>query len=63
MIDPKGADFPKYRGATVVTPNVKEAEAVLGVELRTERAIADAGRSLQKMLDGGSVLLTRGSLE
>ena len=45
----------------MVTPNLKEAEAVLGVELRTERAITDAGRSLQKVLDGGSVLLTRGA--
>ena len=61
VIDPKSADFSKYRGATVVTPNLKEAEAVLGVELRTEPTIVDAGRSLQKMLDGGSVLLTRGA--
>jgi len=60
-VDPKGTDFSKYRGATVVTPNVKEAEAILGVELRGEQAIADAGRSLGEMLDGGNVLLTRGA--
>ena len=61
VIDPKGTDFSKYRGATVVTPNVKEAEAILGVELRGEQAIVDAGRSLGEMLDGGNVLLTRGA--
>jgi D-beta-D-heptose 7-phosphate kinase/D-beta-D-heptose 1-phosphate adenosyltransferase len=60
-VDPKGTDFSKYRGATVVTPNMKEAEAILGVELRGERAIVDGGRSLEELLDGGSVLLTRGA--
>ena len=61
VIDPKGTDFSKYRGAAVVTPNVKEAEAILGVELRGEQAILDAGPSLAEMLGGGSVLLTRGA--
>ncbi len=61
VVDPKGTDFSKYRGATVVTPNIKEAEEILGIELRGEQAIADAGRSLGEMLDGGNVLLTRGA--
>ena len=61
VVDPKGTNFSKYRGATVVTPNVREAEAILGVELRGGQAIVDAGRSLGELLDGGSVLLTRGA--
>jgi len=30
LVDPKGNDFEKYRGATVITPNVAEFEAVVG---------------------------------
>lgn len=30
LVDPKGADFTRYRGATLVTPNKKEAETALG---------------------------------
>ncbi|MCA9003550.1 MAG: bifunctional heptose 7-phosphate kinase/heptose 1-phosphate adenyltransferase, partial [Planctomycetes bacterium] len=30
LVDPKGSDFTKYRGATLVTPNRKEAELALG---------------------------------
>ncbi|MEO0662233.1 MAG: D-glycero-beta-D-manno-heptose 1-phosphate adenylyltransferase, partial [Planctomycetota bacterium] len=30
LVDPKGSDFAKYRGATLVTPNRKEAEGALG---------------------------------
>ena len=30
IVDPKGADFTKYRGATQITPNLTEIEAVVG---------------------------------
>jgi len=30
LVDPKGADFDKYAGATLVTPNLAEFEAVVG---------------------------------
>ena len=30
LVDPKGSDFTRYRGATLVTPNRKEAEEALG---------------------------------
>lgn len=31
LVDPKGSDFAKYRGAWLVTPNLSEFEAVAGV--------------------------------
>lgn len=31
LVDPKGDDFDKYRGATLLTPNLAEFEAVAGV--------------------------------
>ena len=30
FVDPKGCDFEKYRGATLLTPNLSEFEAVVG---------------------------------
>jgi D-beta-D-heptose 7-phosphate kinase/D-beta-D-heptose 1-phosphate adenosyltransferase len=30
LVDPKGADFRRYRGATLITPNKREAESALG---------------------------------
>ena len=30
LIDPKGTDFEKYSGATLLTPNMSEFEAVVG---------------------------------
>ncbi|MDH5630647.1 MAG: PfkB family carbohydrate kinase, partial [Gammaproteobacteria bacterium] len=30
LVDPKGSDFSRYRGATLVTPNLKEFEEVVG---------------------------------
>lgn len=33
VVDPKGFDFSKYQGATVVTPNIRDAEGVLRVKL------------------------------
>lgn len=30
LVDPKGSDFERYKGATVVTPNLSEFEAVVG---------------------------------
>lgn len=30
LVDPKGADFSRYRGATLLTPNLKEFETVVG---------------------------------
>ncbi len=30
LIDPKGTDFERYRGATLLTPNLSEFEAVAG---------------------------------
>ncbi len=36
-VDPKGSDFSKYRGASVITPNQKEAEEVCGFSIADEK--------------------------
>ena len=60
VVDPKSSDMRRYAGATVVTPNAKEAQAATGID-PTEHD-ADAARAGQRMrLDGAlhAVLVTR----
>jgi len=61
VVDPKGVDFPRYLGATVVTPNVSEAAAALGCEPRSTMDIERLGHELVEKLEGTPVLITRGS--
>lgn len=60
VVDPKGSDFAKYAGATVVTPNIRETEAATGREIADEAALADAARRLYDVV-GASLLVTRGA--
>ncbi len=62
IVDPKGTDYRKYRGATVVKPNQLETGKVLNRELRTTAEVEQAGRELLEFLGAGSsVLVTRGA--
>ena len=59
IVDPKGTDFGRYRGATVMTPNLAELEAVVGV-LDSESALETAGQALIAELQLAALLVTRG---
>ncbi len=61
IIDPKGNNYEKYKGATIITPNVMEAEMVLNREISSESDIQEAGKSLNQLINGKAILLTRGS--
>ncbi len=62
IVDPKGTDYRKYRGATVVKPNQLETGKVFNRELRTTAEVERAGRELLQFLGAGSsVLVTRGA--
>jgi D-beta-D-heptose 7-phosphate kinase/D-beta-D-heptose 1-phosphate adenosyltransferase len=61
VVDPKGTDYGKYRGATVLKPNQHEAGKALNRELRDEEGVREAGRRLLEMVGGGAVLITRGA--
>jgi len=60
LVDPKGSDFSRYRGATLVTPNRKEAEAAVGRELTGLSALATAGDELIAAADLDAVVITLG---
>lgn len=58
VIDPKGADFTRYRGATLLTPNVPEIEAVVG-PCPDERILLEKGARLLNDLQLQALLITR----
>lgn len=58
LVDPKGNDFERYRGATIITPNRKEFEAVVG-KCRTEEELINKGEQLIIDLDLTALLVTR----
>jgi len=58
LVDPKGTDFKKYRGATVITPNQTEFEAVAGPCESDDELVARA-RAMLDELDLEALLVTR----
>ncbi len=58
LVDPKGSDFSKYRGASVITPNQSEFEAVVGA-CATDEELVSRARSLLEQLDLEALLVTR----
>ena len=61
LVDPKGRDFRRYRGADVVTPNERELAAAAGMASRSESEVTAAGRHIVQDCDITSVLVTRSS--
>jgi len=60
VVDPKGADYHRYAGATVVTPNRKElSEATAGHATDSESSVDAAARLLIGACGLGAVLATR----
>ena len=59
LVDPKGTDFKRYRGAHALTPNRSEFEAVVGV-CQTEADVLRRGAELRAELELELLLVTRG---
>ena len=58
LVDPKGADFERYRGATLMTPNLSELEAVVG-PCDTDEALVEKAGNLRASLELDAILVTR----
>lgn len=59
LVDPKGTDFARYRGATLLTPNLHEFEAVVGACAHESELVAK-GTELMNELALEALLVTRG---
>jgi len=58
LVDPKGEDYSRYRGATLVTPNRAELRAVTG-GWSSEQSLTAKAQALRQRLGLGAVLVTR----
>ena len=58
MVDPKGSDFTRYKGATLITPNLSEFEAVVGT-CHSDDELVTKGMHLLDELDLDALLVTR----
>ena len=58
LVDPKGEDYTRYRGATLITPNRMEFRQVAG-SWKSEAELTRKAQGLAKRLGIGALLLTR----
>ncbi len=58
IIDPKGQDYSRYKGASLITPNMKEFEAVMGSSVSESEFVIKA-KQLRSDLDLDYLLVTR----
>ena len=59
LVDPKGADFSRYAGATLITPNLSEFEAVVGACHQDDTVISSRAHDLCEQHGFEAVLVTR----
>lgn len=59
LVDPKGSDFSKYQGVTLLTPNFSEFETVVG-KCSSEEELVKKAQGLVKELELQALLVTRG---
>ncbi|WP_445777621.1 bifunctional D-glycero-beta-D-manno-heptose-7-phosphate kinase/D-glycero-beta-D-manno-heptose 1-phosphate adenylyltransferase HldE [Shewanella sp.] len=58
LVDPKGHDFSRYHGASLITPNMSEFEAVVG-SVTSESDLIEKAQALIKQHDFNAILVTR----
>ena len=61
LIDPKPSNSGLYKGATVITPNQKEASEMAGIEIQGDSDIERCAEKISNGLDIDTILVTRGS--
>lgn len=59
-VDPKVGHFHCYKNVSLVTPNVMEASIASGIEIKDEKSLINAGKTLLRKIPCDAVLITRG---
>ncbi len=59
LVDPKGDDYSRYKGASILTPNLAELRTVVG-QWKNEQDLASRAHALREKLGLEALLLTRG---
>ena len=60
VVDPKGMDYSRYRGASLVTPNAKEASLASGVDIVDKESLRRAGAEILDKSGIEKILVTLG---
>jgi D-beta-D-heptose 7-phosphate kinase/D-beta-D-heptose 1-phosphate adenosyltransferase len=60
LIDPKGKDFTKYKGANLITPNKSEFENIMG-RVGSKRDLVNKAKKMLEHLNLESLIVTLGS--
>ena len=60
LIDPKGKDFTKYKGANLITPNKSEFENIMG-KVGSKKDLANKAKKMLEHLNLESLIVTLGS--
>jgi D-beta-D-heptose 7-phosphate kinase/D-beta-D-heptose 1-phosphate adenosyltransferase len=60
IADPKGLDFSKYSGVSLITPNKKEAALASGIEVVDEKTLIEAGNKILQRVGIDKLLITCG---
>ncbi len=60
VVDPKGTDYVKYKGCTVITPNQNEVERVAPIKITCREDLDRAAEYLLTLTKGEAILITRG---
>ena len=58
LVDPKGDDYTKYKGATLITPNKKEASIATKIVIKDDESLQQAGSLLKESLDLEYAIIT-----
>ena len=58
LVDPKGSDYSKYKGASIITPNRSELRQVVG-KWHSEADLTEKAQALRNQLGLEALLLTR----
>jgi D-beta-D-heptose 7-phosphate kinase/D-beta-D-heptose 1-phosphate adenosyltransferase len=58
LVDPKGSDYSKYKKATLITPNKKEAELAVGFAINDNKTLKEALKILKDTLDLNYSIIT-----
>lgn len=51
LCDPKGIDYSKYKNATIITPNKKEAQSATNIKINSNESLFEAGFKLKNELN------------
>ena len=60
IVDPKGLDFTKYTGASLITPNLQEASLAAGIDIVDEASLFAAGTRILETAGIDNLLITCG---